>query len=237
MVKLMPIIILIVSLIVGSVLAAYYLGAVAFPNYQYNLGEYHGGYGMGMMGNGIQQPRNKIAGLSLNEAVKMIEASLPNAREFPNNTIVFNSTYVNLVVFTMGAGRAENLTGHEPPYYARGDVFVIGGLIDPTIVLPAGAEVHVTVINLDDNMYHNFVIVTTPPPYPYNVMMNTMMGGGISMMPLLPPAHYFTSPEVYEGQAYSFQYDVSSLPEGQYWYLCTYPGHAQIGMYGELVVE
>jgi len=68
-------------------------------------------------------------------------------------------------------------------------------------------------------------------------MMNTMIGGGISMMPLLPPAHYFTSPEVYEGQAYSFQYDVSSLPEGQYWYLCTYPGHAQIGMYGELVVE
>lgn len=60
-----------------------------------------------------------------------------------------------------------------------------------------------------------------------------MMGGGmmgrfITMMPLLPPANYN------QGYAYEFSYTFTLQP-GNYWYICTYPGRAETGMYGEIL--
>ncbi|AWR93889.1 plastocyanin/azurin family copper-binding protein [Acidianus brierleyi] len=182
---------------------------------------------------------NGYAQISINNADNEIH-DIPSYARISNNTIVFTSSNINLVVYTMGHIRAENLTGKFPPSYAHHDVFVIFGLINPTLVIPAGASIHVTVINLDDNMLHNFVVTNVPPPYPYNVMMSNMgpgmMGSGtsgrfITMMPLLHYANYSA------GYAYEYGYSFTLNQEGTYWYICTYPGHAQMGMYGKIIVE
>nr|WP_069808070.1 plastocyanin/azurin family copper-binding protein [Vulcanisaeta thermophila] len=153
-----------------------------------------------------------------------------------NDTIVFTSNDITLVVLAMMGDDAVKMTGMSPPPYAHGDVFVIYGLINPTLVIPPGSVVHVIFINLDDDMYHNFVITTVPPPYPYNVMPYVGMYGGymgpgmMSMMSWLPPANYNA------GYAYGYEYTVVLNGPGTYWYLCTYPGHAEEGMYGEVIV-
>jgi FtsP/CotA-like multicopper oxidase with cupredoxin domain len=53
---------------------------------------------------------------------------------------------------------AVNITGTHPSSYSKGDVFVISGLINPTLVVPKGATVQFTIINLDEDMYHNLAI-------------------------------------------------------------------------------
>ncbi|ABW02307.1 plastocyanin/azurin family copper-binding protein [Caldivirga maquilingensis] len=153
-----------------------------------------------------------------------------------NNTIVFTSSDITLVALAMMGDDAVNMTGMPLPGYAHGDVFVIYGLINPTLVIPQGAVVHVIVINLDDDMYHNLIVTAVPPPYPYNVMPYVGMYGGymgpgmMTMMQWLPPANYNA------GYAYGYEYTITLNAPGTYWYLCTYPGHAQDGMYGEVIV-
>ncbi len=125
--------------------------------------------------------------------------------------------------------------------------FEILGIINPTLVITPGSQVKFTVVNVDTDSYHNFVISLQGPPYYYmGGMMNgyngnysgfgSMMGGYFQynnthgyMMSYLPPqssGHY----------AYTnVSYDFSS--SGTFWYLCTYPGHASNGMYGKIKVS
>jgi rusticyanin len=149
------------------------------------------------------------------------------------NSIAFTSNDINLTVFAMMPDNATNLTGMKPPSYAQDDVFVIGGLIDPTLHIPKGATVHLTVINLDDDMYHDFVATTLGPPYPYMMMQGMMWGRGnfLYMMPVLSPANYVA------GWAPVYSYTMTIPNVMTLWYLCTYPGHAEAGMYGEIVTS
>jgi len=126
---------------------------------------------------------------------------------------------------------ATSLTGMQPPSYAKDDVFVIAGLIDPTLYVPKGATINVTVVNLDNDMYHDFVVSTIAPPYSYMTMQGMMWGasGFLYMMPVLSPANYAT------GWAPIYSYSIIVPNGANLWYLCTYPGHAQGGMYGEIV--
>ncbi len=59
------------------------------------------------------------------------------------------------------------------------------------------------------------------------------MGPGMMVnMEWLPPANYG------EGYAASYSYSLVMEYPGIYWYVCTYPGgHAEEGMYGEIIVE
>ena len=152
-----------------------------------------------------------------------------------NNTITFASREVVLVVLATDHEEALNLTGRQSPSYATDDVFVIYGLINPTLVIPHGAVVQVTVINLDKDMYHNFVVTALSPPYSYMVMQGIMMNwqqqGIAQMMPFLPPANDA------QGVAHEYVYSVALNTQTILWYLCTYPGHAQAGMYGEVLVN
>ncbi|WP_291764595.1 sulfocyanin-like copper-binding protein [Caldivirga sp. UBA161] len=152
-----------------------------------------------------------------------------------NNTIVFTSRDINLLVLAMMGDDAEKMFNATSPPYAHGDVFIIYGLINPTLVIPAGATIHVTFVNLDDDMYHNFVVTVVSPPYPYNVMPYVGMYGGMGpqmmlLMRWLPPANYKAN------HAYGYEYTLTITEPGTYWYLCTYPGHAEDGMYGEIIV-
>ena len=146
------------------------------------------------------------------------------------DSITFTSYNISITAFAIMPDNATNLTGMQPPTYAKDDVFVIGGLIDPTLYVPKGATVHMTVVNLDDDMYHDLVVTTLSPPYPYMMMQGMMWGGDfLYMMPVLSPANYAASWAPY------YSYTVTIPSAANLWYICTYPGHAESGMYGEIV--
>ena len=201
-------------------------------------GRAHGFYGNFAGGANWQSPMgfgamggfgyNQFTRLELTQALPLIKRVAAGTEAFQgNDTVIITSSRVSLLVFTMGHERAINLTGQAPPAYADHDVFVIDGLIDPKLVFEGSTEINLTTINFDSSMYHNFVVTTQGPPYPYNSMPYEMQGG---MVPFLPPANYG------QGYAYAYSYEFS-LTSGHYWYICTYPGHAQMGMYGELQVN
>jgi rusticyanin len=143
------------------------------------------------------------------------------------NTVVFDSQQFSVFVLALMPDRAANLTGNQLPSYVTGDVFVVYGLINPTLVIPAGAVAQFTVVNLDDDMYHNLVVSAYGPPYGY-MSMGEMMSG--DWMPYLPPADYN------QGSAHEYSYVLQFNQPGTFWYVCTYPGHAESGMYGRLIV-
>ena len=168
--------------------------------------------------------------IAVQTAVQDMKAMQSYAIDSPkNNSISFGSKNVSIVVLAMGVDRAVNLTNSTPPAYAKNDTFVIDGLINPTLVLQKGSTVHITFVNLDSSEYHDIIITSTGPPYQYMPM--SAMGGLVSMMSFVQHADY------QQGQAYEYSYNASFSSDGTFWYLCMYPGHAQMGMYGKIIVE
>ena len=195
-----------------------------------------GGYGM-MGGSGTSGLASMMAGmmgqvgtpLAIQTAVLEMKTTPSDAAVFSkNDSIVFESKNVSIVVLAMGVDRAANLTNSTPPAYAQNDTFVIDGLINPTLVLQKGSTVHITFVNLDSDEYHDMIITSTGPPYQYMPM--SAMGGLVSMMSFVQHADYP------QGQAYEYSYNASFSSAGTFWYLCMYPGHAQMGMYGKIIV-
>jgi rusticyanin len=188
-----------------------------------------GGYAgmMGGTGGSVLSAR-----INISTAESYANKSPSYAHAYPsNNTVLFTSSNITLVVLAMGVQRAINLTHEQPPSFdsnSSGNAFVIDGLIDPTLVIPKGAIVHVEFINLDSSEYHNVIMSATGPPYQYMPM--SAMNGIVSMMPIVPHADYSS------GSASEYNYTAVFDNTGAYWYLCMYPGHAQMGMYGKIVV-
>lgn len=180
--------------------------------------------------------------VSVQQAIKMMHNKPTNAMvNSHDNTVIFGAKNASIVALTMMSDDAVNITGMHPPSYSKGDVFVISGLINPTLVVPKGTMVQFTVINLDEGMYHNLAISSVKPPYPYMAMMSSMNGMMSSnwkagantdlspiMMSFLPPTNH--------GLAHEYSYTLTFGQSGNLWYLCTYPSHAQDGMYGKIVV-
>ena len=230
----------------------------------YGIGQGGSSYGEGMMGGGMMGGYGNYNGMmggyngsyygmmTIQGVSVPIEQAVQTSQSPPtyaqitksNNTISFHSQDINILALAIMPEMAVNLTGMQPPSYSTGDVFVIYGLINPTLVIPAGASVHFTVVNLDDDMYHNLVVSTISPPYPYMAMQgmmysysqpqtsnNTTFYPFNSMMGFLPPADYT------QGTAHEYSYSMTLNQAGNLWYLCTYPEHARSGMYGEIVVN
>ncbi len=202
------------------------------------------GYGMmgGNAGMGPDMMGNAVTGKGIYKTIPIKDAisemnSLPNYAQVvrDNDTIVLSSSTIDLGAFAMMGQDAINVTGYNPPSsaHAQGDAFAIGGLINPTLVVRSGSQLNITLVNLDEDMTHNFVITSSAPPYAY-MSMNSMMsgnGGFLSMMPILP------NEEKQQGYAYEFSNSVTLSQSGTYWYICTYPGHAEEGMYGQIIVQ
>ncbi len=188
----------------------------------------------GMMGNGMNGMMGMMAvqgqTIQVDQAIQMMRSTPAYADVIPsNNTIIFHgSQSLGLVALAIMPDKAINLTGKRPPSYSTGDVFIIYGLINPTLVMPADASVQFTVVNLDDDMYHNLVVSSISPPYPYMAMQGMM--SSYDWMPFLPAADYS------QGTAHEYSYSLTLSSPATLWYLCTYPGHAQMGMYGEIEV-
>lgn len=216
---------LMVVIVVGIVLVA---ALFTFPFMFYYFMPYHFGAPYSMMtyyGNTIP-----IKDINVMSEPPSYVRVLPS-----NNTVIIDAVQgIDVKVYAMMGNAAESVTGRAMPEYSHGDVFVIYGLINPTIVIKSSSmsvELTFTVVNLDDDMYHNFVITQNPPPYPYMMagMMGNFNGNFFYMMPYLPPTS--------NGNAYTYSYSISLNYPGTFWYICTYPGHAEEGMYGEIILE
>jgi rusticyanin len=187
-----------------------------------------GGYG-GMMGAGMGQGSISTGqSVGIQQAVQMMRSIPAYAKVISsNNTVVFDSNDFSVVVLALMPDEAVNLTGTQPPSYATDDVFVIYGLINPTLIVRSGASIQFTVVNLDDDMYHNLVVSSQGPPYGYMSMQGMMSGNS---MPYLPPANYS------QNSAHEYSYTLTLNQPGTLWYICTYPEHAESGMYGRIIV-
>ena len=185
----------------------------------------------GMMGTNRMAVQNimTIQGhpVSVQQAIQMMHNTPSYAKVIShNNTIIFSSKDPSIVALAMMPERAVNLTGLMLPSNSKGDVFVIYGLINPTLVIPKGSSVQFRIINLDDGMNHDLAISSVRPPYPYIAMMSSMQSNG--MMSFLPPTD--------EGLAHEYSYTLTLDQSGNLYYLCTYPSHAQEGMYGRIIM-
>jgi len=185
----------------------------------------------GMMGTNMMAVQNimTIQGhpVSVRQAIQMMHNTPSYAKVIShNNTIIFSSKDPSIVALAMMPERAVNLTGLMLPSYSKGDVFVIYGLINPTLVIPKGSSIQFRIINPDDGMNHDLSISSVRPPYPYIAMMSSMQSTG--MMSFLPPTD--------EGLAHEYSYTLTLDQSGNLYYLCTYPSHAQEGMYGRIII-
>lgn len=124
--------------------------------------------------------------------------------------------------------RRVTLVALASPHGQPNMTWEIDGLVNPTVVVPAGAEVTVDLVNTDWGYRHGFEITTTPPPYSYVPMMSTQRD--LFLMPLPP-----RSEKNLTGASYATESASLTLDAGTYYYLCPTPGHAQQGMYGKLV--
>lgn len=187
----------------------------------YGANGYSGGYGMmgsyGMMGgydygNGSNYSQNIKDG---NSAATDMDASLAKATvDKDANTIAYTGTDVNIVMF----GGPEEADGK----------FVIGGLVNPTLKIPQGANVTLELINEDTGMPHGVEVTTASPPYYFM----TMMQGGVYPGSFIPPI-----PEAANNQYPSAQISFTASTTGQFYYICQYPGHAAKGMYGKIIIS
>lgn len=104
--------------------------------------------------------------------------------------------------------------------------FRIGGLVNPTLVLPSGATVHVEFINADTDEAHGWEVVGPGPPFEFGVGGPALVGA--IARPLGDPTAAGDGAETITFQA--------GRP-GSYEYVCPMPGHAQMGMHGRLIVR
>ena len=143
-----------------------------------------------------------------------LNASPPGIYVSHSNSTIYLNNSVDLPVM-MGPMDAPSMYSFE-----------ILGMFNPTLTVMQGTTLDFTVINVDTDSYHNFVMSHSGPPYYMGSMMQS--SGLMNNMNFLPPVH--SGSYAYSNLSYSF-----STP-GTYWYLCTYPGHAAEGMYGKIVV-
>jgi len=145
-----------------------------------------------------------------------------------NNTIAFHSSDIRLTAMGRMSGMPDmfNISMQSvPPYVQQGSpVFVMYGLVEPTLVVPQGARVNITFINMDGDMVHSFVLTNTAPPF----AMTVSSGALLTHMDFLQPTS--------NGSAHGYWY-TATLPAGTYYYLCDAPGHASTGMYGKIIVR
>jgi rusticyanin len=130
------------------------------------------------------------------------------------NSITFSQNSVNLVALA------------APPTH-KGMYFEIDNLINPTLMMKAGTNIHLTLVN-EDNVMHGFEIVKAKPPF----SPNPMMAYGSLFNSFIMPIWGTNS-----SQYYSSSTTINISTSGTYSYICPFPKHAQKGMYGKIIVD
>jgi rusticyanin len=130
--------------------------------------------------------------------------------------ITFSGTSVRLVVLASPADGPD-------------ETFRIAGMVDPVVVVKAGARVSIQVVNADPDTAQGLVI--------------TAGGAGSSWMPMLTASPAFTGSAVWflgnptSAGLHTATLSFTASTPGTYRYLCPVPGHAQDGMTGTFIVS
>ena len=138
-------------------------------------------------------------------------ASVDRAR----HTITFSGTSVHL------AAVASPASGPD-------ETFLIAGMVNPAITVPAGSRVSIQVINADPDTAHGLVI--------------TAASARSSWMPMMTAAPAFSGSALWflgnptAAGMHTGTLTFTASRTGDYHYLCPVPGHAQKGMTGSFRV-
>jgi rusticyanin len=129
------------------------------------------------------------------------------------NTITFTSTAVSFTVVAVPPGGPDM-------------TFRIGGLVNPTLIVPADATVQVEFINADTDEAHGWEVTTTGPPFPFHIAKAALPGAFARA--LGDPTKAGDG-----GETITF----TTGQAAHYQYVCPMPGHAQMGMHGTFTVS
>ncbi|KFE36548.1 hypothetical protein DW2_00280 [Thioclava atlantica] len=109
------------------------------------------------------------------------------------------------------------------------------GVTNPTFVVPAGATVHLNLVNMDygSDMEHGVGVSPAAPPYGAYAMMQT--GPGLAR--IAPPIPWRSAED--PGKADYAEAGTTFVVRrpGVYWYVCQTPGHAAKGIFSKLLVQ
>ena len=105
--------------------------------------------------------------------------------------------------------------------------FRIAGLVDPAVVVPAGAIVTVEFINADSDEAHGWVLTTSQPPFAFSAASAPALAGAAAGVIGDP------TPGGHGARIITF----TASTTGTYQYICPMPGHAQMGMHGAFIVR
>jgi len=132
------------------------------------------------------------------------------------NTITFTTTAVRLTILGSPAGGPD-------------ETFRAAGLVNPRIIVPAGSQVTIQLINADPDTAHGLVI--------------TSGNAGTSRMPMMTARPAFTGSALWflgnptTAGLHEGTLTFTAATPGTYHYLCAVPGHAQKGMTGTFTVR
>ncbi len=132
------------------------------------------------------------------------------------HTITFSGASVSLTIVASPAGGPD-------------ETFRIAGMVNPAIVVPAGAHISIQVINADPDTAHGLAVTASDATSSWMPMMTAR--------PAFPgSALWFLGNPTAAGMHAGTLAFTASTP-GTYRYLCPVPGHAQKGMAGTFTVS
>ena len=131
-------------------------------------------------------------------------------------TVTFTTRTIRLVALASPAGGPD-------------ETFRIAGLVNPKIIVRAGARVFIEVINADPDTAHGLVITASDTTGSWMPMMTARPAFAGSALWFLGN---LTSGGMHEGTL-----TFTATTPGSYAYLCPVPGHAQKGMTGTFAVS
>jgi rusticyanin len=127
------------------------------------------------------------------------------------------------------SGSAVHLTVVASPPGGPDETFRAAGMVTPTIVVPVGAQVTLSLVNADPDTAHGLVVATSGARSTYMPMMTAQPAfSGSALWFLGVP----TSAGMHTGTI-----TFTARTAGSYSYYCPVPGHAQKGMVGPFVVS
>jgi rusticyanin len=172
-----------------------------------------GPFGAGMIAGAIQGSATASVPLATADAA---------GRVAPPGAVVDRAA--NSVTF---AGQQVAMTILGAPADGHDETFRLAGLTNPTIVVPAAAQVTLELINADAGMDHNWLLTNAQPPFAALTMMNA---------PVVLGAATETLPKAASAALPATTITFRTMTPGRYTYLCSVPGHAAKGMYGTFIV-
>lgn len=113
-----------------------------------------------------------------------------------------------------------------------GEYWQVDGRVNPRVIVPAGAQVTLDVVNGDPDMPHGWMLTTSGPPYSSMPMMSAGIFGGAALSAVVAPL-----PDAQGNQWPMVTLRFSAPAPGTYYYVCQVPGHAADGMWGTFVVQ